>query len=479
MIPAAPVTPPHAPPVPCSPVSPERRCYCYHPSVVFAESEFANSECFPATREKCGRGSAKREDERGGVAAEGQGGMRGGGIPEKTSQGGHVTCQETNLSSKGISSWPSILIITSSQSSSPSHLSALSLSDLCCFDCPPGSAAASTVRQALLLLLLQRMAKKKSKRATAPTDAAKGSAAEAANKSAALASTPVEGREADNEGAEEGSLPFLVLEPNPTGTAGNVWQGTAGDGEQGSAGDGEQASAEEGCQADEAHGHTLTLSLWSTPLPPIEESGARPPNEPHTRHPRIIAGGRPFLCSHSLTVCLSQSQQTKKASKKKKKGAVSNLPTSLTLDTLASSLGDALPLSTKKASKKKKKGAVSNLPTSLTLDTLASSLGDALPDALALGKEGEKRLSAKQRGKIVVEETKQMAAVLSHPAFKANPFTAIQQHLSNTLPSAVAPPPLPTKFATRQAQQALEKKKKKKKAKKKASGVQGEDAMEM
>ncbi|CAI5477921.1 unnamed protein product [Closterium sp. Yama58-4] len=139
---------------------------------------------------------------------------------------------------------------------------------------------------------------------------------------------------------------------------------------------------------------------------------------------------------------------------------------------------------TKKASKKKKKGAVSNLPTTLTLDTLASSLGDALPDALALGKEAEKRqavLSAKQRGKIVVEETRQMAAVLSHPAFKANPFTAIQQHLSNTLPSSVAPPPLPTKFATRQAQQALEKKRKKKKAKKKAGGgVQhGEDAMEM
>ncbi|CAI5947982.1 unnamed protein product, partial [Closterium sp. NIES-65] len=279
---------------------------------------------------------------------------------------------------KGISSWPSILIITSSQSSSPSHLSALSLSDLCSFDCPPGAAAASTVRQALLLLLLQRMAKKKSKRAAAPTDAAKGSAAEAANKSAALASTPVEGREADNEGAEE-----------------------------------------EGVQQ----------------------------------------------ATESRRVQKRAAKQTR---------LMDNLRRTQTL--IAAARGDS---KTKKASKKKKKGAVSNLPTSLTLDTLASSLGDALPDALALGKEGEKRLSAKQRGKIVVEETKQMAAVLSHPAFKANPFTAIQQHLSNTLPSAVAPPPLPTKFATRQAQQALEKKKKKKKAKKKASGVQGEDAMEM
>ncbi|CAI6012739.1 unnamed protein product [Closterium sp. NIES-65] len=204
-----------------------------------------------------------------------------------------------------------------------------------------------------------------------------GSAAEAANKSAVLASTPVEGREADNEGAEE-----------------------------------------EGVQQ------------------------------------------------------VTESRRVQKRAAKQTR-LMDNLRRTQTL--IAAARGDS---KTKKASKKKKKGAVSNLPTSLTLDTLASSLGDALPDALALGKEGEKRLSAKQRGKIVVEETKQMAAVLSHPAFKANPFTAIQQHLSNTLPSAVAPPPLPTKFATRQAQQALEKKKKKK-AKKKASGVQGEDAMEM
>lgn len=33
-----------------------------------------------------------------------------------------------------------------------------------------------------------------------------------------------------------------------------------------------------------------------------------------------------------------------------------------------------------------------------------------------------------------LDETKQLAAVLSHPTFKSNPFSAIQQHLTNTLP---------------------------------------------
>ncbi|GJP46291.1 hypothetical protein CLOM_g5595 [Closterium sp. NIES-68] len=222
------------------------------------------------------------------------------------------------------------------------------------------------------------MAKKRSKRAAAPSDTAKGSADDAGGRAAAAASASAEGREAENEGADEGAQ-------------------------------------------------------------------------------------------------VTESRRVQKRAAKQMR-LMDNLRRTQTL--IAAARGDS---KTKKASKKKK-GAVSNLPTSLTLDTLASALGDALPDALTLTKEADKRhslLSAKQRGKIVVEETKQMAAVLSHPAFKADPFAAIQQHLSNTLPSSVAAPPLPTKFATRQAQQALEKKKRKKKGKKKSGGHGGEGAMEM
>ncbi|GJP34268.1 hypothetical protein CLOM_g18715 [Closterium sp. NIES-68] len=183
------------------------------------------------------------------------------------------------------------------------------------------------------------MAKKRSKRAAAPSDTAKGSADDAGGRAAAAASASAEGREAENEGADEGAQ-------------------------------------------------------------------------------------------------VTESRRVQKRAAKQMR-LMDNLRRTQTL--IAAARGDS---KTKKASKKKK-GAVSNLPTSLTLDTLASALGDALPDALTLTKEADKRhslLSAKQRGKIVVEETKQMAAVLSHPAFKADPFAAIQQHLSNTLPSSVAAP---------------------------------------
>jgi hypothetical protein len=38
------------------------------------------------------------------------------------------------------------------------------------------------------------------------------------------------------------------------------------------------------------------------------------------------------------------------------------------------------------------------------------------------------------------DETKQLAAVLAHPQFKANPFAAIQQHLATTIPAPTAEP---------------------------------------
>ncbi|KAL3691059.1 hypothetical protein R1sor_004710 [Riccia sorocarpa] len=45
----------------------------------------------------------------------------------------------------------------------------------------------------------------------------------------------------------------------------------------------------------------------------------------------------------------------------------------------------------------------------------------------------KKQLTSKSHQKVVVKETKQLAAVLAHPEFQADPYSAIQQHLSNTL----------------------------------------------
>jgi hypothetical protein len=60
-----------------------------------------------------------------------------------------------------------------------------------------------------------------------------------------------------------------------------------------------------------------------------------------------------------------------------------------------------------------------------------------------------------------VQETKQLAAVLAHPQFKSNPFAAIQQHLSNTLPSPPPPPQPNTKQMSNQKPGAKNKTRKK------------------
>lgn len=43
------------------------------------------------------------------------------------------------------------------------------------------------------------------------------------------------------------------------------------------------------------------------------------------------------------------------------------------------------------------------------------------------------KVNCKSRQKLVAKETKQLAAVLAHPVFVSNPFSAVQQHLENTL----------------------------------------------
>lgn len=48
-------------------------------------------------------------------------------------------------------------------------------------------------------------------------------------------------------------------------------------------------------------------------------------------------------------------------------------------------------------------------------------------------KASKKSMSSKRRQQLVVDETQHMQEVLSHPAFIANPFAALQEHLSNTV----------------------------------------------
>uniref|UniRef100_A0A7S0HUC4 Ribosome biogenesis protein SLX9 n=1 Tax=Phaeocystis antarctica TaxID=33657 RepID=A0A7S0HUC4_9EUKA len=48
-------------------------------------------------------------------------------------------------------------------------------------------------------------------------------------------------------------------------------------------------------------------------------------------------------------------------------------------------------------------------------------------------KASKKSMSSKRRQQLVVDETQHMQEVLSHPSFIANPFAALQEHLSNTV----------------------------------------------
>ena len=59
-------------------------------------------------------------------------------------------------------------------------------------------------------------------------------------------------------------------------------------------------------------------------------------------------------------------------------------------------------------------------------------------DFLELADEGDApvpghALSSKRRQKIVAEETQHLEQVLQHPAFVADPFAALQEHLRNTI----------------------------------------------
>ena len=53
-------------------------------------------------------------------------------------------------------------------------------------------------------------------------------------------------------------------------------------------------------------------------------------------------------------------------------------------------------------------------------------------------KASKKSMSSKRRQQMVVEESAHLRDVLSHPAFVANPFAALQEHLANTVTQPAA-----------------------------------------
>lgn len=92
-------------------------------------------------------------------------------------------------------------------------------------------------------------------------------------------------------------------------------------------------------------------------------------------------------------------------------------------------------LAVSKSIAKKKQRRKTNI-SGKTLKDL-SSLAESLPvfskkNSVPQMYENAK-VNCKSRQKIVAKETKQLAAVLTHPVFVSNPFSAVQQHLENTL----------------------------------------------
>lgn len=92
-------------------------------------------------------------------------------------------------------------------------------------------------------------------------------------------------------------------------------------------------------------------------------------------------------------------------------------------------------LAVSKSIAKKKQRGKRNI-SGKTLKDL-SSLAESLPmfsEKKSVPQMSENaKVNCKSRQKIVAKETKQLAAVLTHPVFVSNPFSAVQQHLENTL----------------------------------------------
>ncbi|GAQ89380.1 hypothetical protein KFL_005160020, partial [Klebsormidium nitens] len=93
----------------------------------------------------------------------------------------------------------------------------------------------------------------------------------------------------------------------------------------------------------------------------------------------------------------------------------------------------------------------------LALENLSTLVNDLPAGPSKQQSRQPKILRSKARQDITTQESKQLAAVLDHPTFKANPFEAIRQHLTNTVPP---PPPAPKPKRPTGAKRKRDKKKK-------------------
>eukprot|EP00245_Coleochaete_scutata_P005325 TRINITY_DN18789_c0_g1_i1.p1 TRINITY_DN18789_c0_g1~~TRINITY_DN18789_c0_g1_i1.p1 ORF type:complete len:209 (+),score=48.68 TRINITY_DN18789_c0_g1_i1:123-749(+) len=130
------------------------------------------------------------------------------------------------------------------------------------------------------------------------------------------------------------------------------------------------------------------------------------------------------------------------------------------------------PTKTIAKKRKKRRGAKSSGHTLESLESLAKFLptAESLAMKASSSQRGSKIMRSKARQEITKEETKQLAAVLSHPAYQQNPFAAIRQHLQNTLPPRPAPLPAPSD---------KKQKGKKKRTKKSAANADGLQTMDI
>ena len=84
-----------------------------------------------------------------------------------------------------------------------------------------------------------------------------------------------------------------------------------------------------------------------------------------------------------------------------------------------------------------KKGSLGSLTSLISNLPVKGGTGKSQKDG-----QKPKRVSNKTKQKVAGSEIKLLRAVHEHPAFKADPFAAIQEHLKNTLnvPSNEKPP---------------------------------------
>uniref|UniRef100_A0A0D6QUD0 Ribosome biogenesis protein SLX9 n=1 Tax=Araucaria cunninghamii TaxID=56994 RepID=A0A0D6QUD0_ARACU len=89
--------------------------------------------------------------------------------------------------------------------------------------------------------------------------------------------------------------------------------------------------------------------------------------------------------------------------------------------------------STRNITKKKNRRRNKSGQALKDLSALAESLPMFIDQKPVCQTAASTKLNCKTRQKLVVKETKQLGAVLAHPVFQSDPFSAIQQHLSNTI----------------------------------------------